>query len=377
MKTKKYAYSLSGMLLGLVTLLTLGGGKVAAAPFTCTWTGGGSDSKFSTAANWSNCNSAAPTSGDSLVFDGSASNKAPTNDISSLSIANISFTNAAGFTVSGVGFTVTGGITDNSTGNTSNAFDTNLTFSGSQTITGSHAPTGGLPLELGLATNETITLSSGTLTISTIGVSFGGALSGSGGLTLSSSQSILSAQASNFSGPIVLSGASALNPQDVNNLGTGSITINSGSTLFILQTSSPVVLANALNLAGSGAHGLGAINAEIGTCTGPDGCPASSQLTLSGPVSLSANTVVEPNASKIVLTGTFTSNGFTLTAASGSVTLPTSGTGSGTAAPKTPNTGLAAVKSNPLVVLGAASASALTLAILASRTRKAPARARR
>lgn len=39
-----------------------------AAAQTCTWTGGGSDTKMSTAANWSGCGSAAPQTGDIVVL---------------------------------------------------------------------------------------------------------------------------------------------------------------------------------------------------------------------------------------------------------------------------------------------------------------------
>ncbi|MFZ1258776.1 MAG: hypothetical protein WAQ25_04890 [Candidatus Saccharimonas sp.] len=45
------------------------GPKAYAATQTCTWTGAGSDTKFSTVANWSNCGGGAPLAGDIIRFD--------------------------------------------------------------------------------------------------------------------------------------------------------------------------------------------------------------------------------------------------------------------------------------------------------------------
>lgn len=58
--------------------------KAYATAQTCTWTGGGSDSKFSTAANWSNCNSSVPQAGDiiSLPYISGSSTLTLTNDLS-------------------------------------------------------------------------------------------------------------------------------------------------------------------------------------------------------------------------------------------------------------------------------------------------------
>lgn len=60
---------------------------------TKTWTGDGADANWSTDANWSP--SGAPTNGDDLVFNLSdlGTFSAPDNDIASLSIASMSFTN--------------------------------------------------------------------------------------------------------------------------------------------------------------------------------------------------------------------------------------------------------------------------------------------
>src|SRR5665213_2738052 len=89
----------------------------AAGPFTCTWTGGGTDSNFSTAANWSGCNSAAPqpADGDALIFDDTtATNVSPVNDLVGANFSSITFqgdgTNGS-FDISGTAFNLSGNIT--------------------------------------------------------------------------------------------------------------------------------------------------------------------------------------------------------------------------------------------------------------------------
>ncbi len=361
MKTKKYVYRLSGMLLSIATFFVLGAGHAAAAPLTCTWTGAGSDSKFSTAANWSNCNSAAPLSGDSLIFDGSASNKAPANDIGGLTIANITFTNAAGFTVSGVNITLTGGITDNSTGSTSsNTIALTLTLSGNQSITGTQVQ----PLVFGSLPSQLFSISSGTVTVGNVGgITVNSALSGTGGIVFSTSGSSLMTPASNFSGPITIDNGVILNA-DPTDLGSGSITIVSGGTLALVSAQSNITINNPITMGGTGFR-FGAIYAQLGSGTG-------GKLTFAGPVTLTSDTTIDPSSADVFVTGTYTPNGFKLTAATGTVTIGSASTASSTkAAPKAPNTGLAAVKSNPLVTLAVATASAVVLVAFAFRTRKA------
>lgn len=66
---KRVLSGTSAAVLSLSSLLTLGFTGVAhAAVQTCTWTGAGTDNKFSTVANWSNCGGAAPAAGDIIKF---------------------------------------------------------------------------------------------------------------------------------------------------------------------------------------------------------------------------------------------------------------------------------------------------------------------
>lgn len=103
---------------------------------TVSWDGGGGDTNFSTAANWSG--DTLPQNGDSLVFDGSAISVDTDimNDLSSLSLAGISFTGAAGthvYTLNGNALMVGGTIG----ATTAATVLTPLTLSSDVTISGS------------------------------------------------------------------------------------------------------------------------------------------------------------------------------------------------------------------------------------------------
>ncbi len=78
---------------------------------SCTWTGGGSDTKFSTVANWTNCGGQAPQNGDSLVFGSQTpSTYMPDNDLSGgVTFADISFY-SGDFFIIGNGLNVSGNV---------------------------------------------------------------------------------------------------------------------------------------------------------------------------------------------------------------------------------------------------------------------------
>src|ERR1700722_16309949 len=79
---------------------------------TDTWTGGGANDDWATAANWT---TAVTTNGDDLIFTGSVQ-LTPVNNFSGLNLDSITF-NAQGFAVSGNAVTITNGITDNAGSN--------------------------------------------------------------------------------------------------------------------------------------------------------------------------------------------------------------------------------------------------------------------
>jgi autotransporter-associated beta strand protein len=97
--------------LAAVALLGISSPLVFAAS-TDTWVGGSAN--FSTTANWSYSSGSGPlASGDSLIF-GSTGSTSPNNDITSLSVNNLTInTGASAFTFGGNGLTLNGTLTDN------------------------------------------------------------------------------------------------------------------------------------------------------------------------------------------------------------------------------------------------------------------------
>lgn len=117
---KRLTRVLAAAVLAISSLLPFGipmTSYAASGSDTCTWTGGGSDSKFSTAANWSGCSGAAPVNGDSLTFDRTSltDNKTIENDITNLQVTNLVFSgtnnNYTKFEVQGNDFTLKGNVT--------------------------------------------------------------------------------------------------------------------------------------------------------------------------------------------------------------------------------------------------------------------------
>lgn len=101
----------SAAVLTLSSMLSMGFTGVAhAAVQTCTWTGAGTDNKFSTVANWSNCGGAAPVTGDIIRFDQmQASTVALVNDLNVnlgglISVAGPSGSNRSGYSVDKLDF---------------------------------------------------------------------------------------------------------------------------------------------------------------------------------------------------------------------------------------------------------------------------------
>lgn len=86
---RRVANGATAFVVAVSSVLTLAAPAVVhAAAQTCAWTGGGGDSKFSTAANWTDCNSDVPQAGDILLFNiestpiGTDSTQTLDNDIS-------------------------------------------------------------------------------------------------------------------------------------------------------------------------------------------------------------------------------------------------------------------------------------------------------
>lgn len=313
---KRLASFLSALILSVSSLFALAPVLVHAAVATCTWTGTGGNNSFSTPGNWSGCDhgsgAEAPTSGDSLVFPESATNKGPVNDLSSATFATISFTGSAGvgFALSGTSFTLTGGINDTSTG-PSNSFSMDITLSGaSQTFAKTDA-TRSLFMGSG---NVVKTLSMGTTNLTLSGnVSLYANISGSGTITKTGSGEAKLAVANTFTGAVAVnSGRLVLGDKDSLGTAAGATTVADGAQLaFDFNLKNPAVetytVTEPLTLGGDG-DGSNLSDYALGVvgCF-EDDCFSTSNVTFSGPITLTAATKFAADA-KITLTGALSGN---------------------------------------------------------------------
>lgn len=337
------------LLLAAAFMLFGPSGKAAAA--TCTWTAGGSDDNFSTTSNWSGCGGLAPQNGDDLVFPVTASSVAPINDLSGRSFTSMTFNgvSASTYTVTGNALTITSAITDNSSATSaSTSILTDITLGGTVTISGTHASTGGDALGF-----NNIALSTNNLTISTIHANVAGALSGSGSLALTSGGTLLVTSASpSYTGSMTVASGSYLAGGVINSLGSGAITVQSGGTASVGDSSSQsATFPNPITLAGTGLNSQGALIANIGT---------GGTLTLAN-VTLSADASIGTGGNNVVVQS-LTRNGFVLSSTGGG-TLTINESGSST--PTAPDAGIGLLRSNPAIVLAITLLCTATLLALA------------
>lgn len=219
-----------------------------------TWTGGGTDANWGTAANWT---AGVPVAGDLVVFSG-ATRTTNYNNIANLSLGGIRF-DATSFLLGGLYVTNTGGVVD-TVGNNTNAFimvlgapqsftnvapGTTLQFSANITNNGNALTIGGdgnvfLNGIVG-GTNAPSLLPGGSLTMAGTGtLRLAGANSFAGGLTINNGTVLIA------NGGAVPSGA-----------GRGDLTVNALTTLNL----------NGNNLTANGLYGGGTIDNGAGTGT--------------------------------------------------------------------------------------------------------------
>ncbi len=167
---KRISSFTSALVISLSSLFVFAPALVNAAADTCTWTGGGGDDNFSTAANWSGCdNGTVPENGDTLAFPALATRQTPYND-TTFTYAGISFTGIPGtcgaatdwYTVTGSQtLNVGGNLTDDMTGSACNSaiLALNVTISGNGTVGGDGI------LEFGANNSTTLGLGTSDITI--------------------------------------------------------------------------------------------------------------------------------------------------------------------------------------------------------------------
>ncbi len=230
-----------GPLLGLVILFTTGVAANSPRPrVTRTWDGGGADSNWSTAANWSG--DTVPVAGDALVFDGTT-RLASTNDLAAgTSFVSLTFL-SGGFSLSGNSITLAGPIT-NSAG--TNAVGLAVALTGATDI--SVEPGTSLAMSGVISGSVALTKTgTGTLTLSATNT-YTGATSISAGLVIVTSSSAFGDAAV---GTTIASGASmrlqcsyfvnedlTINGTGIS--GSGAIEVISGSAMW----SGPITLGS-------------------------------------------------------------------------------------------------------------------------------------
>lgn len=290
------------LLFGAVFMFQTAG---ASAAETCTWDGGDTvNDNFSDTDNWDAACGGVPDDTDLLVFNntGATANIAAVNDISSLTIDDLSFTGNTtySFTISGTqSITVSGG-------NISN------TSTGAATISA--------PIVVGAATNFNSTQED--LVIS-------GIVSGTAAIDKTGADTLVLSGTNTFTGAVTVS-AGELKVTNVSGLGTtaGATSVSADASLTIAQTSNGTVLDETITLAGDGVTGGYTLKiVDNGDYTG--------DFTISSDITLSDATVKIASDFPVVLSGVLSgTGGFTYddvsTEQTGSLTLTGTNTYTGT-----------------------------------------------
>ncbi len=278
---------------------------VHATPNNCTWTGT-TNNNFNTAGNWTGCNSTVPQAADNLVFDNTSLSVDTTlnNNIVGLSVGTVTFQGTNGpsshaFTLTGNALTVNGTIATSST--TPNV-NLPLTLGAAISITGFGIDTSAL---------GTINLNGHNLTVGTGSdtpfVNLSGALSGTGNLnTLTGADLALQADNSGLTGAVNIASGSSVEAHVPNALGSSSSTVavTSGGSLDFCGLNDGTV-PQAISVGGAGLSSAGALVAVV-SCGmgggGGGGSTAAAKVTLSGAITLTADTVVTASDT-LTLTG--------------------------------------------------------------------------
>lgn len=328
MKTKRLSAIFSATIIGVSSILSAGLVPLAGATANnCTWTGA-SSLNFNTAGNWSNCNSTVPQAGDNLVFDSTSLTAAKTlnNDITNLSVGTITFsgTNSGyyGFTLGGNGLTVGSAISN--TGSIGGKILADVTLGGDTAIT-----TGTSYINFNnTSTAETIHLGGHTLTVN--GDISTGAVSGTGNITLTGTNSEVEFQGDNSdwtSGTLTENGTSSVAVEGSKSLGSANVVIPDGGYIDLCGFNGASI-SNPLTIGGRGAsYTSGNTTTYTGAvvltsqCGGGGGGASDVSLdpqasaNWTGPITLTSNTTVSGQG-ELTVSGALHGN-YTLTQESG------------------------------------------------------------
>lgn len=335
---KRISALLASCLLSFASLLVLAPVAVHAAVDTCTWTGGtDSNYNFSDADNWTGCdNGNVPEAGDTLVFPALGTKQAPVND-TTLAYAGIQFTGAAGscsadpyawYNITGTQpLSISGTISNNMTGSCQEVYlELSVVATGPLVFSG----TGSVFIGSG-TTSNTLALGSNSLTITTDAYVYN-KLTGSGAITATGGYLRLGGDNSGYSGVVTQNNFNlSLDNSNGPALGTGSAVINNGAGLYITVCDNGS-FANQLTLNGTSEYPTGEFpSAKVivssGVCPPPSGggsgigggggpsydeyytadsTPTDGTVTISGALTLGADTTIKSYAKTLNITGAIT-----------------------------------------------------------------------
>jgi hypothetical protein len=281
---------------------------VAAAPATCTWTGGGDGTHWSSSANWSGCGGA-PADGDNLTFDASilSTDAVLNNDMSGLQLGSISFTGTGPnfYAINGNSFSVDGGISNISSGAPALINNSGITLTADQTFSSN-----------GLLDMGSVLLNTGTYNLTLDGsgtVDIYSEMTGSGTLQASASRTFLDNDNPNFSGPIhVTNGTLIINAANPIALGTGRVTIEDGATLQeSINNNGTYTISNPITMAGNG-NGFWSAGALV-----VYGFSANGTVNFTGSITLTGDATVGVTSASVNIVGNVRGCGYSITEASG------------------------------------------------------------
>ncbi len=301
--------------------------KVSAAADTCTWTGGGSDDNFSTAANWTGCdNGTVPENGDILEFDVSSltGDTVANNDLVSLSIAGINMTGTAvlfpSIEVTGNPITITGNLTGDNVGGTVNigvdiTLGSNVTYSVPEGRLFFYSSTG-IPDFNIQSHNFTVTTTSSedcdVVRMQSSLVGSGQLITNSGAIYLALYES-----ASGFSGSVVSNGKGVVAYKGNVVSAGASVTINGSGKIILAQENSDPTTDYVFDVVmNSSANPALLADSTAAYCSGGPSTAAGNS-TLSGDLTLQTDTVFS-GAHNLNVTGAYTANAHALTVKAGS-----------------------------------------------------------
>ncbi len=318
-RTKLFVVAL---LLAVSAAVGVLGANARAAGNTCTWAGTAGDNKFSTAANWTGCAGTAPIGDDSLLFSLSATDLTLDNDITGLSVANVTVTNDNSLPhfvqINGNELVVTGTLSDAPTTCLGGGCIATVEFMA--------------PLKLG----ADVTVNSGVDAVAVNlnghvlslgdGAIITGVISGTGSIQVVGGEIYLTG-ANTWTGPLVVNPGQQLYA-GVASLGnaTNTVTVASGGGLAFCGPNGASVPQN-FTVAGQG--GIDGALASWVSCSqkGPILPPSEADVALTGVVTLTADT--QFGAQGIFTVNNLIANGHTLgktTTSTGSLVVNTTST---------------------------------------------------